>query len=56
MDFDFGNLVYILITLAFVIFSAKKSKKKPQVRPVLEKPDNEPILKQNPEDYLKAKS
>ena len=33
MDFDFGNLIYILLTLVFVIFGAMNKKKKPVQKP-----------------------
>lgn len=34
MDFDFGNLIYIILTLVFVIFGAMGKKKKPASPPV----------------------
>lgn len=54
MDFDFGNLVYILITLAFVIFSARK-KKKSVAKPIVQENDEEPTLTGNPEEFINEK-
>ncbi|MCF8378585.1 MAG: hypothetical protein K9H49_03345 [Bacteroidales bacterium] len=55
MDFDFGNLVYILLTLAFVIFSASKNKKKRVVKAVGQEFEDEPKDSSKNEDYLSEK-
>ncbi|MCK4920680.1 MAG: hypothetical protein KAS71_06520 [Bacteroidales bacterium] len=55
MDFDLGNLVYILITIAFVIFTAIGKKKKRTVQPDIQQVENEPDIAEKPENYLSDK-
>lgn len=55
MDFDIGNLVYILITAAFVIFSIIGKKKKRAVQPKVQEVENEPDITEKPESNLSEK-
>lgn len=55
MDFDIGNLVYILITIAFVIFSAMKKKKRTVAKPIVNENDEGPSLTKDPEAYISEK-
>ena len=48
MDFDFGNLIYILLMIAFVIFGAKGKKKKAPIPVQTEEEDATPENAESP--------
>ncbi len=48
MDFDFGNLIYILLMIAFVIFGAKGKKKKAPIPVQTEEEDTAPENAESP--------
>lgn len=54
LDFDFGNLVYILLMLVFVIFGATKKKKKPILpsSPLIS--DDDPASEESPAGDLSS--
>ena len=55
MDFDIGNLVYILITVAFIIFSAIGKKKKRPVQPKVQQVEKERNIAERLESNLSEK-